>query len=179
MTERVIISGFGGQGIMLLGKLLAQAALNEGKNVTWFPAYGAEVRGGASYCMVIISDDEIASPILEKADTLIAMNGISLEKFKPNLTPKGLLIANTSLVDKDIELKTGEVVKAPFTDIASKLGNIKVANTVALGAYLARRKTISEKNVLKAIEDLAPQGRQDLIAINKKALAEGIKYASG
>jgi 2-oxoglutarate ferredoxin oxidoreductase subunit gamma len=179
MIERVIIAGFGGQGIMLLGKLLAQAALNEGKNVTWLPAYGAEVRGGASYCMVIISDEEIASPILDSADTLIALNAPSLEKFKQKLIPGGLLVVNSSLIDADIKLKAKHIVEAPFTDTALKLGNVKVANTVALGAYLAKRKNIAVENVLKAMQDLAPKGREDLVVINKKALEEGLKYGKG
>lgn len=159
---------------MLFGKVLAQAAMKEGKHVTWLPAYGAEVRGGTSHCMIIISDDEIGSPYITKADTLIVMNDPSLNKFKKRLKDKGYLFVNSSLAGKD--LKSGaRIYKHPFTDLAVELGNIKVANMIALGNYLGVKKIIKIENILKLIEEIAPAGKTDLIEVNKKALLKGAK----
>lgn len=175
MTERIIIAGAGGQGIMLLGKIICQAAVRENRYATWLPSYGAEVRGGAAYCMAIISDDEIGSPYINEADTLIVMNAPSLEKFRSRLKNKGLLIVNSSLAGAKADNKNARVLKHPFTDIAVKLGNIRVANVVALGCYLANKKIINIKNVSKVIEEIAPADKRDLIKINKQALEEGAK----
>jgi 2-oxoglutarate ferredoxin oxidoreductase subunit gamma len=174
MIERIIIAGSGGQGIMLLGKILAEAAMRENKFVTWFPSYGAEVRGGTAHCSVVISDQEISSPCVDKADTLIIMNAPSLEKFKLRLNSKGCLIINSSLAPRHTE-KNLHILHHPFTDIAVKLGNIKVANMVALGCYVAAKKIVSAKSIVNVISEIAPQDKLDLIAINKKALEEGAK----
>ena len=129
--ERIVIAGSGGQGVMLLGKVLAQTAMLEGKEVTWFPAYGPEVRGGTSHCMVTVSDQEIGSPYISVADTLIILNQPSLNRFKGILNKnQGLLILNSSLTKVEAEIKA-QVISFPCTDIAIELGNIKVANMVA------------------------------------------------
>ncbi len=174
MTEKIIIAGSGGQGVMLLGKVLAEAAMRENKFVTWLPAYGAEVRGGTANCTTIISDSEIGSPIVDQADTLIIMNAPSFEKFKSRLGPESLLITNSSMAPRHIKGKQ-KVLHHAFTDIALKIGNIKVANMVALGAYLSEKKIVSVGTVLKVFEDMAPQGKKELIEINTKALQEGVK----
>lgn len=175
MREKIIIAGAGGQGIMLLGKVIAEAAAREDKYITWLPSYGAEVRGGTANCMVIISDKEIGSPYIDRPDTLLIMNGPSFKKFKPRLKNQGLLILDSSFVDKKIDDKKTHIIKAPFTYIAIKLGNIKVANMVALGCYVANKNIIKAESVLRAIEDIAPEDKKDLIEINKQALGEGIK----
>lgn len=172
MTERVIIAGSGGQGIMLLGKVLAEGALASGKFVTWLPAYGPEVRGGAAHCMVIISDEEIGSPYIDKADSLIIMNQLSLGKFKNRLTEKGLMVVNSSLARPD---NAPGARAGKFTDIALGLGNIKVANMVALGMYLARKKTIPLKNIEKVMRAMAPKDKPGLLKINLEALKEGVE----
>ena len=177
MIEKVIIAGSGGQGVMLLGKILAYAAMKQGLNVTWLPSYGAEVRGGTAHCMVIISDSQISSPYVDKADTLIIMNGPSLQRFKCRIKNNGLMIINGSLVNTVIERKAG-IVTHPFTDIALELGNIKVANMVALGSYLAQKKIIHPDNLLKSIEEIAPADKKNLIQINKEALSAGIKLTT-
>ena len=174
MTERIIVAGSGGQGVMLLGKLLAEAGMRENKFVTWLPSYGAEVRGGTSHCMVVISDKPIGSPYVEKADTLIIMNQPSLKRFQKRLTTKGLLIVNSSLVSSATP-KGIKTLRRPFTDIAIKIGNIKVANTIALGAYLARKKTVSLRTVEQIIADRGSKAHQHLIRINQEALQEGAK----
>ncbi len=177
MTERIIIAGSGGQGIMLLGKVLAESAMRDNKYVTWFPSYGAEVRGGTAYCMVIISDQEISSPYIKKADTLIVMNAPSLKRFQERIKNNGLLIVNSSLAKEIIKIKDIEQFNCRFTDIALKLGNIKVANMVAVGFYAGKKGIIDVNKVLQAIEEMAPRGRKDLIEVNQRALNEGIKLA--
>ncbi len=176
MIERIIIAGAGGQGIMLLGKVLAGAAMRENKFVTWIPSYGAEVRGGTAYCMVIISDKEIGSPYIGQADTLVIMNEPSLEKFRYRLKNKGLLILNSSLAkstaDKNIVL-----LSCPFTDIAAGLGNIKIANMVALGSLVAKKKLVDIRSIFETINEIAPADKKGLIEINKKALEEGVRLA--
>lgn len=191
MTEKIIIAGAGGQGIMLMGKVLAEAAMRENKYVTWLPSYGAEVRGGTAHCMVVISDEPIGSPCIGKADTLIIMNGPSLIKFKDRINHGGLLLINSSLINTDILTqinanltqiaadKSAGTCAFPFTDIAIKLGNIKVANMVALGAYLARKKIAGIKSVLAVIEKIAPAEKKGLIAINKQAISSGAALIKG
>ncbi|MFA6217506.1 MAG: 2-oxoacid:acceptor oxidoreductase family protein [Candidatus Omnitrophota bacterium] len=173
MTEKIIIAGAGGQGIMLLGKILAEAAMRENRFVTWLPAYGAEVRGGTAYCMVIISDEEIGSASISIADSLIVMNAPSYARFKPRLKTRGLLVGNSSLVKHNLAVQS-QVLWYPFTDIAMKLGNVKVANMAALGCFIARRPVVEVKNIARVIEEIAPAHKKDLIEINKRALAAGI-----
>jgi len=172
MTERIIIAGAGGQGIMLLGKVLAEAAMKEGRFVTWLPAYGAEVRGGTSHCMLVISDKEIGSPYVSKADALIIMNAPSLAKFRSRLAAGGLLILNSSLAQPEKQDKA-KIIQRPFSDKAIEMGNIKIANMIALGCYIKIKKTVSIENVLRVIEDIAPKGKKDLVLINQEALKKG------
>jgi 2-oxoglutarate ferredoxin oxidoreductase subunit gamma len=178
MTERIIVAGSGGQGIMLLGKVLAEAAILQGSQVTYLPAYGAEVRGGTSHCIVTISEQEISSPYTKKADTLIVLNNPSLEKFRNRVKDSGLLIFNSSLTKIDTQVKI-KILQFPFTDIAVKLGNIKVANMVALGCYVTAKQIIEPKNVLRVFKLMAPAGNLRILEINEKALAEGIRLAHG
>ncbi|MCU0651407.1 MAG: 2-oxoacid:acceptor oxidoreductase family protein [Candidatus Omnitrophica bacterium] len=178
MTEKIIIAGSGGQGIMLLGKVLAYAAMEENKFVTWLPAYGAEVRGGAAHCTVIISDEEIGSPCASKADTMIIMNQPSFVKFKKRLSSKGLLVLNSSLVEFGRD-KFVRAVKFPFTDIAVDLGNVKVANMVALGTFVAKKKTVGIKSIFTAMERIAPASSKGLIEINQQALLKGAGLING
>jgi 2-oxoglutarate ferredoxin oxidoreductase subunit gamma len=172
MTERLIIAGAGGQGIMLLGKVLATAVMQENKYVTWLPAYGPEVRGGTAHCMVIISDLEIGSPCIKQADSLIIMNAASLERFSSRLKPKGLLIINSSLAGDNVR-SLAMLHSHPFSDIAFGLGNIKVANMVALGCYIAQKKIVAKNTVLKVINEINPQAKSDLIKINQQAVKAG------
>jgi 2-oxoglutarate ferredoxin oxidoreductase subunit gamma len=178
MIERIIIAGSGGQGVMLLGKVLAQTAMLEGKQITWFPAYGPEVRGGTSYCMVTISDQEIGSPYITRADTLIILNQPSLKKFKGAIKSRGMLILNSSLAKIDANAKL-EVLQFPFTDIALKLGNIKVANMAALGCYAEAKKIIKVKNILRVFKSMAPAGNLKILEVNQKALEEGQRLNHG
>lgn len=172
MIERIIIAGSGGQGVMLLGKIIAQACVREDKFVTWLPSYGPEVRGGTSHCMVVVSDKEIGSPYVVQADALIVMNRPSLAKFKERIKKHGLLILNSSLAPQ-YSNKDLEILSHPFTDLAVKLGNIRVANMIALGCFIARKNILNINSIYRAMEDIAPEEKKDLIDINKQALAEG------
>ena len=157
---------------MVLGKVLSQAAMLEDKFVTWLPSYGAEVRGGTAHCMVVISDEEIGSVYIAKADTLIVMNLPSLERFGARLKNNGSLIINSSLAP-DYLRKNISLLKYPFTDIAINLGNIRVANMVALGVFIAAKNIVGLETAQKAILDIAPTEKKDLIEINRLALEKG------
>lgn len=169
-AEKIIAAGSGGQGIMLLGKLLAEAGMRAGRKVTWLPSYGAEVRGGTANCMVVISRSEVGSPYVEKADTLIVMNQPSLGKFLSRLKPGGLLLYNSSLAKAPVRPEL-DVRGFPFSETAvSAAGSLKTANMVALGAYIALRKIFSAQNILEIVK----QQKRGLLEINKKALLAGI-----
>ncbi len=176
MTERIIIAGAGGQGVMLLGKVIAEAVVLEKKFVTWLPAYGAEVRGGTANCMVIISDEEIGSPFIVQSDSMIIMNEPSFHRFKNRIKDKGIMLVNSSLVN-DTSGTKAVIIKAPFTDAALKLGNIKVANMVALGAFIAKTKLIEYKTVVAVIQEMAPKDKPELLKLNIAALKEGLDLA--
>jgi len=175
--EEIICAGFGGQGILLLGKFLAFCAMTENKFNTWMPSYGAEVRGGTAYSMTIISDEPIPSPVVNSADAAIIMNAPSFRKFKGRLKQGGLLVVNSSLVKAIPAMAKIKVIKFPFTDIALSLGNVKVANMVAAGAYIKKTKLISIKTALKAIEEFVKDKK--LVVLNKLAILKGASLIKG
>ena len=172
--EEIFCAGFGGQGIMFMGKLLVQAGLAAGKHVTWMPSYGAEVRGGTAYSMVKISEEEIASPIVTDPTILIVMNKPSLLKYGPILKEGSLLLANRSLIDKIKKRKGIKTAAIPMTAIASKIGDTKCANMVAVGALLKRSKILSMRNVIGALKGIFGDNEK-LFALNKEALEKGYK----
>ena len=171
-NAEILLAGFGGQGIMLMGKLLAQAGLVSRKNVTWMPSYGAEVRGGTAYSMTKISDREIANPIITAPDILVAMNEPSLVKYENKLKPKGLLILNKSLINSKPKRKDISVVSIPMTDIASKLGSVRSANMVAMGVILKRSKLFPVRVMTAALREMLG-GKEDVFILNKKAIEKG------
>lgn len=170
MKEEIVCAGFGGQGIMFLGKLLALAAMKEDKFVTWMPSYGAEVRGGTAHSMVVISDKEIASPVVTHPTCALVMNQPSLDKFLPKTKAGGLVIVNTSLAKIKNSKVDLDILEIPATEMAAQLGNVKVANMIVLGAYLSKRKTISLENVIRALRETLTVQLQEL---NIKALNSG------
>ena len=172
----IIFAGFGGQGIMFMGKLIAQAALYSKKHVTWMPSYGAEVRGGTAYSMTKVSDKEIASPVVTNPDILVVMNKPSLVKYEKILKKKGILISNSSLIGKVPKRKSATILNIPMTAMASRLGNSRCANMIAVGALLKRSKILSMKNVASGLKDML-KGKEELLSINKKALEKGYKIA--
>ena len=177
MTEKIICAGFGGQGIVTMGRMLAYAAMLEGKNVTCIPKYGAEMRGGTAHCMVILSDNLISSPLVSIPDTVIIMNMASLVKFENTIETKGFLFLNTSLVQEKVKRKDIKVIEIPATEIAVKLGQVKIANMVILGAYLKQKKMFSKESVFTALEKVL--NKAELLSLNKEAIQRGMEYAKG
>jgi len=173
-TTEILCAGFGGQGIMFIGKLLARAGLNAGKHVTWMPSYGAEVRGGTAYSMTKISDMEIASPLVVRPDVLVAMNKPSLIKYQASVKAGGLIIANKTLIDGFEKIKGLNYVNVPLTEWASKLGSTKVANLIAMGILLKKTKAVSSKYVLDALLGMLKE-KKDLFALNKRAFERGYR----
>lgn len=160
--------------MMLLGKLLAQAAMADGKYVTYFPSYGTEVRGGTAVYHLVISNEEIFSPLIEEADTLIVMNQPSFQKYKDLLKPDGLLVLNSSMI-KSNDLPDVKTYQVPATEIASKLGNVLVSNIVMLGAFLAIKKLFSANLILDQLQAMLRGKKGDLFSLNKQALESGMQ----
>lgn len=173
MKEEIICAGFGGQGIMLLGKVIAQAAVLENKQVTWFPSYGAAVRGGCAFSMVVISDRKIASPYVQECDTLFVFNQPSWDRFKKQVRKKGSVFFNSTLIKGNSRQHNFTIHKVAFTKIASDLGNVRVANMVALGAYLKHKKILQQQTVLRVFSQIVPADKRHLLKINQQALAKG------
>jgi 2-oxoglutarate ferredoxin oxidoreductase subunit gamma len=182
MTEKqhvytnVIMAGFGGQGLMFIGKLLAYCAMKRGLNVTWIPSYGPEMRGGKANCTVVISDEPIGSPVISVPEALIIMNNPSLEAFEPALKNGGLLFVDSTLVTRKIERKDIEVVTVPADDIAVEIGEKRGANMVMLGAYIAKTGIISENDVADGFKEFFG-GKTQYLDVNMKALEKGMNYA--
>ena len=176
--EEVIIAGFGGQGILLAGRLLAQTAMKRGLEVTYMPTYGAEVRGGTANCMVIIAERKIACPVVGKPDSLIVMNKASLNKFAPRLKTDGLLIMNSSLIDTEPQLdETIEIIAVPADELAVELGSHKSANMVALGAYLQKRGHLTPDAAAQALPDVLAKRYHKTLPVNAEALRRGAEFA--
>jgi 2-oxoglutarate ferredoxin oxidoreductase subunit gamma len=158
---------------MLLGKVIALAALKENKQVTWMPSYGAAIRGGCAFCMVIISDREIASPYVDKCDTLFVFNQPSWDKFKSRVRKGGSVFLNSSLISAGEKGLPVKIHKTGFTQAAVSLGDARVANMVALGAFLKEKNILQHKNVLAVLSEIAPKDKVHLLEINRKALDKG------
>jgi 2-oxoglutarate ferredoxin oxidoreductase subunit gamma len=171
-TIEILFAGFGGQGIMLMGKLLAQAGLSTRRNVTWMPAYGAEVRGGTAYSVTKISDTEIANPIISKPDILVAMNGQSLAKYSGLVKPGGVIITNSSMSRARSARRDVKNVSIPMTELASKLGSARSANMIAVGAVVKYSKLFPLKAVFGALKELMP-GKESVYQLNRKAVEKG------
>jgi len=177
MKTSAIFAGFGGQGVMSMGQLLAYAAMYEDKEVTWLPSYGPEMRGGAANCTVVVSDEPVGSPLVSRPDVCVIMNRPSLDKFENAVRPGGILVLNTSLCDKRPSRTDLIVVALPVTDLASELGDLRVANMVALGALLAVKPMVKVASVVQALKKALPPHRQHLIPLNEKALDLGAEKA--
>ena len=172
-TEEILIAGFGGQGVLSMGQIIAYAAMNENKEVSWMPSYGPEMRGGTAYCVVIVSDERISSPILTKYDTAIILNQPSLEKFEQSVKPGGLLIYETSAIIKPPTRTDIEILGIAGMEEAQQLKSKQVANMVLLGAFLERRAIVKPENVVHALRGVLPAHRQNLIPTNEQALQRG------
>jgi 2-oxoglutarate ferredoxin oxidoreductase subunit gamma len=168
-AHKIIVAGFGGQGVMLIGQLFAYAAMIEGKEVTWMPAYGPEMRGGTANCTVIISDKKIASPVVTQATAVVAMNGPSLIKFQGHVAPGKDLFINTSIIKEGSSRNDVNIHKVDCIKLADELKNIRVANMVMLGAVNSVIGAVSFDSVKKAMEDAFTGGKAKLIDLNMQA----------
>ena len=176
MQNEVQFAGFGGQGIMLMGQILAQAAMQAGSEVVWIPSYGPEMRGGTAYCTVVISDRPIGSPIIRNPMHLVAMNRPSLEKFAPFVKPGGVIFINSSIISIDAGRDDVDVLKVPIIEIAKDIGSVKTANIVALAAFVARSKIVDFALLQESVKDKFAE-KEKLIPLNMKALEEGRRFA--
>ena len=175
INEKVIIAGFGGQGVMLMGQILSFCATAKDINTLWFPSYGPETRGGTANCSVTISEESVNSPVISTPDSIMIMNKPSLNKFMPKLKKGGNLFANTSLV-KDLDYRDDvNVYEIPANDLALEIGNLKVANMVMVGAYLAITKIFTEDEVINVLKEKFTGEKAKLIDINRLALETGRK----
>jgi len=176
MQSEVQFAGFGGQGIMLMGQIMAQTAMDQGYEVVWIPSYGPEMRGGTAYCTVVISDRPIGSPIIRNPKHLVAMNRPSLEKFAPTVQSGGTIFINSSIISIDAGRDDVDVIKVPIIEIAKELGNIKTANIVALAAFVSRSQVVDFELLRESVKNKFAK-REKLIPLNMKALEEGKKAA--
>jgi 2-oxoglutarate ferredoxin oxidoreductase subunit gamma len=178
MQSEVQFAGFGGQGVMLMGQILAQAAMHEGHEVVWIPSYGPEMRGGTAYCTVVISDRPVGSPIIRNPQHLVAMNRPSLEKFAPTVKKGGVVFVNASIIPIGSGRNDVDELRVPIIELSQELGNVKAANIVALAAFVARSRIVSFEALIEAVKEKFA-GKAKLIPLNLKALEAGRKAAVG
>jgi 2-oxoglutarate ferredoxin oxidoreductase subunit gamma len=173
MQTEFLFAGFGGQGVLFAGQLLTYAAMDEGKQVTWIPSYGPEMRGGTANCTVIISDEEIGSPLVSHPQAVIAMNLPSLDKYEPLVKPGGVLVINTSMVDRKAIRSDIKVVEVPANSVAEKLGDRRLSNMVLLGALLGQLDVLPIPAIERALQAHIPERHHKLLPQNYQALHEG------
>ena len=177
MTKQFIFAGFGGQGMLLIGKFVAMASMLDGKHVSWLPSYGPEMRGGTANCSVIVSDDEVASPLVDKADVIVAMNLPSLDKFEQNVKPGGLLVINSSIIERKSVRDDIRVVYCDAMALADSVGNPKAANVAILGAMLEKEPIVSVDTMVEAIRIELGERKAKFLEGNKLALVAGMEAA--
>lgn len=173
MTHEIIIAGFGGQGVMAIGKTLVEAGLKESLNVSWLPSYGPEMRGGTANCAVVVTSEEVGSPVVIECTEAIVMNRPSLIKFEHSVTKGGTLFINSSLIPDKATRDDIKVVYVPCNEIAAELGNSKVANMVMLGAYIEATKCLKVETIKEMIAEMFTGAKAKLVPINEEALRKG------
>ena len=178
MQEEIIISGFGGQGTLFAGQLLSYAAMEQGFHVTWIPSYGPEMRGGKARCTVIVSEDEIGSPLVRRPSSAIVLNIPSMEAFEPAVKPGGALIVNSSLIPQESARDDIRIIYAPATDIAIDLGNARMANVICLGALVKATGVVPLEAIEQALDNHLPERHRKLLGLNKEALHKGVGLAA-
>ena len=178
MTKKTVFSGFGGQGVLMMGLVLASSALRDGKHVTDLPAYGAEMRGGTANCTVVVSDEEIFSPVASFPDYAVIMNNPSLTKYEGVIKSGGLIILNSSLVDREPKRKDLEVVRIPVNDIAKELGSDRTINMIMLGAFVTKTKITSLDSIMNGLSDVIGGKKisASVMKLNRKGLDRGAEY---
>ncbi len=175
MKEEIIIAGFGGQGVLSMGKILAYSGIMQGQEVTWMPSYGPEMRGGTANVTVILSDKKISSPILSKFDTAIILNQQSMDKFENQVKPGGLLIYDPNGITRHPKRKDITICSIEAVDLSAEIGNSKAYNMVVLGAYLKKRPIVEFSNVVKGLKKSIPERHHSLIPMNEKAIHVGME----
>jgi 2-oxoglutarate ferredoxin oxidoreductase subunit gamma len=178
MQTEIIIAGFGGQGVLFAGQLLAYAGLDEGLEVTWIPSYGPEMRGGTANCTITISDEEIGSPLVRNPKAVIAMNLPSLDKYEPMLNPDGVLVVNSSIIDRPINRDDIRAVLIPGNEIAESLGDRRMTNMVLLGGLLANLPVLPFEALERALRGHLPARHQRLLPMNLEAIRRGAEYTA-
>jgi 2-oxoglutarate ferredoxin oxidoreductase subunit gamma len=177
MLEEVIFAGFGGQGVLSMGQVLAYAGMIENREVCWMPSYGPEMRGGTANCIVTVSDSEISSPIIGKFDTVVALNQPSLDKFEQAVKPGGTLIFDSTNIIDPPRRTDIDIVPIPASEEAVKMKNTKIMNMIVLGAFIAKRKAVKIETVLDALRKVLPERHHHLIPLNEQALHRGGELA--
>ncbi len=178
MSLKIVFSGFGGQGVLMMGYVRAVAGMNEDKHVTFLPAYGAEVRGGTANCTVVVSDEEIASPIASAPEFVVAMNYPSMIKYQHMVKTGGVMFLNSDLISDAPPRADIKVVKVPANSLAHEMGNDRVLNMIMLGAVTSTIGMISEKALVQAVETVLEGKKKTLVEINQKALVKGSQFIS-
>lgn len=173
----MIFAGFGGQGVMSMGMMVTYAGMLEDKNVSWIPSYGPEMRGGTANCGVVVTSEEIGSPIITEPDVVVAMNLPSMTKFESIIKKGGILIYNSSLIEREGGRDDITVIGVPANDLATELGNTRVANMVVMGTLLAQTKIVSQESIQQALRKVLPAHRHDLLGVNEEAMQRGAEYA--
>lgn len=176
-TSEVIVSGFGGQGTLFAGQILAYTGMDADKHVTWIPSYGPEMRGGKARCTVVISEEEIGSPIVRRPSSAIVMNIPSMEAYEPAIKPHGTLIVNSSLVDLTSSRDDITTLYIPATEMATEMGNTRVANMILLGAWSVATGVLTMQQLGQALADHLPENKRNLVWINQQALLRGAEVA--
>lgn len=177
-THEIIIAGFGGQGVLSMGQFIAYSAMKEGKEVSWMPAYGPEMRGGTANCIVIVSTKSVSSPIVTTFDSGIVLNQPSLDKFASRIKPGGLLLCEQSTIVTPCTRTDLDILMIPATETATNMGKRQVANMILLGAFLERRPIVTIDNVLLALREVLPERHHHLIPLNEEALRRGQQFAA-
>ena len=174
MKEEIIIAGFGGQGVLSMGKILAYGGIMQDQEVSWLPSYGPEMRGGTCNVSVVLSDKKISSPVLSKFDTAVILNQQSMDKFENQVKPGGLLIYDTNGITRHPQRKDIKICRIDAVEEAAKLGNAKAYNMVVLGAYLKMKPVVTMDNVIKGLKKSLPPRRHNLIPMNEQAITVGM-----
>lgn len=177
MQEQLVFAGFGGQGVMFAGQILAYAAMDAGYEVTWIPSYGPEMRGGTAHCFVVISDKPIGSPMVGHPKIGVIFNIPSFTKYEPLIAPDGLLTVNSSLVKLPSQRHDIDILEIPATDLAESVGTTRLTNMVMLGAILAKRRIITHAQLREALEIHIPAHRRDMLPANYEAIEVGEAFA--
>jgi 2-oxoglutarate ferredoxin oxidoreductase subunit gamma len=176
MEHAIIIAGSGGQGTLFLGRLIAYATMLEGKEVTWMPSYGAEMRGGTANCTIIISDEMIGSPVIQNSHILVVMNSASYSRFSNKLLPGGILLYDSSLINNPDHRGDIRVLGVPASTVSATINGTKLANMVMMGAFISSTGLLSLDSVERALNDITPTGRKNTIDINKQLIAKGFDF---